>query len=205
VEEGGGAAAGSSGALRTVARPLAPATALLWAVALGLLSVQANGFLRFKLATDYNKHLFRFWANRAAITAGVKAGAPGSGVLEFDDGIFSFSLDVPVLHGHCFAADPELLAARARGDLFRTAWERGFRVFATLAYLRRPLPPDLDPATFEAVCLEEFMRSERERNWVFAVAYRDPATQVTFIRFEPRAAVAPAPASSPLELPFSLD
>ncbi len=177
---------------------------LVWAVVAALLLVQANGFLRFKLATDYNKHLFRFWANRAALTAGVAAGAPGAGVLEFDDGIFSFSLDVPVLHGHCFAADPDLLAARARGDLFRTAWDRGFRVFATLAYLHRPLPPDIDQATLDAVCLNEFLRSERERDWTFSVAYRDPVTQVTFIRFDPRNAGLPA-ASQAIELPFSLE
>ncbi|NLI79710.1 MAG: hypothetical protein GX442_25110 [Candidatus Riflebacteria bacterium] len=151
-----------------------------------LVLVQANGFGRLKWNTDYNHHLYRFWANREAITAGLTAAVPGSGVLEFDDGIFSFSLGVPVLHGFCFAGDRDLFAARGRGELFKLAWERGFRVFATLAYLTRPLPSTLDQATLDAICRNEFQRSgERSGPWRFTVAWRDPVTQVTFIRFDP--------------------
>lgn len=151
-----------------------------------LVFVQANGFGRLKWNTDYNFHLYRFWTNRDHITASLAAAAPGSVVLEFDDGIFSFSLGVPVLHGFCFAGDRDLFAARGRGELFKLAWDRGFRVFATLAYLTRPLPPDLDQTTLDTICRNEFLQAgERSGPWRFAVAWRDPVTQVTFIRFDP--------------------
>jgi hypothetical protein len=78
-----------------------------------------------KLSSNYNGEYFDLWTNRAALNECIT-----EPVLEFDDGILGYCLDVPTMSGLRYALDRNAY----KRDIWEVANERGFRVAASLVY-----------------------------------------------------------------------
>lgn len=147
----------------------------------------ANAFENTKTVTEYNAHYFNFWTQRQRITADLKRLSGESKIIEFDDGIISYSLDIPAISGLGFALDKEAFEAKQRGDLLSLAYSRGFNIIASLNYM--PLiTPEIDNDSGllrEKLADMFFLRLEDLEEWNFSVLYRDPETKTVFIQIEP--------------------
>ncbi|MCQ0090452.1 hypothetical protein [Roseovarius sp. M141] len=76
-----------------------------------------------------------FWDARAETEAALEAGAPGSKVLEFGDGMINFTLERPVRHGFVFAGDPDSLKALQNGSLLSKSYDDNYKILSSYEYL----------------------------------------------------------------------
>jgi hypothetical protein len=158
----------------------ATAAALVTALMIG------NAYTNQKRITDYNGRLYDFWLGRQAVSRALVEGGGRGGIIDFDDGIIGYALDLPALSGIGYALDVEAHRARAAGALLPLAYGRGYRLLASVSYF--DVPEGADSAQLRAILARPyFMEAERLDEWDFAVVYRDPGTGTAFIRFEPRA------------------
>ncbi len=157
-----------------------------WALTASALAVVlfANGFTNAKRLTDYNGNFYTFWEGRQVITTALNRLAPGSGIIDEDDGILGYALDVPAMSGLGYALDLEGHLARREGRLLELAYARGFRVLASLNYFS--IAPEADSqAIRQSLASTYFMSTEALDDWNFTVLFRNPATGTAFIKFEP--------------------
>ncbi|MDG2049819.1 MAG: hypothetical protein P8M78_06630 [Myxococcota bacterium] len=155
-------------------------------VALGIVLVSANGFIDLKQRGGHQARNFNFWLERNETQKLLETTCPECGVLAFDDGIVSYSLDgTPTLNGLGLVMDQEAQGAQEAGRLLDMAWARGHRMLVSVNYA---MPES-------AYSNPRLLRSALEGNphlagqgvdaWNFEVAFRSPQTGVSFIRFEP--------------------
>lgn len=109
-------------------------------------------------------------------------------IIEADDGILSYSLGLPAISGFMFAIDREGYRSFRKGRFLSEAWARGYQLIGSLYYLRSFGPGDLTPEKIPRVLRRSlfFAKQWDIDDFDFSLAYRDPATGATFIRFEPK-------------------
>jgi hypothetical protein len=139
-----------------------------------------------------------FWRDAPQIQKALDAAGVGGGLIEFDDGITGFLLDSSTIHGFGFAIDKQGAQALRDHRLLQMAYDRGHEVLTGFSYL------PISASTTTSDDLREALRKNGALNLIeseldafdFQVIYRHPATELTFIRFKPKAA-AGAAAPSP--------
>jgi len=175
-----GSLAGAPGAL---ARPGPRRLLLLGASLLALL--HANTLVSHLREGKVGLRKARVFAHRAETDAALQRLCGGCGVVEFDDGILSFSLRRPVLSGIGLALDAEGVEALRRGELLALAWRRGYRLLASVHYA---LPAEVvrDPQRLPgALRRHPHLAGQKLDGYRFALALEDPASGVAFIAFAP--------------------
>ena len=147
----------------------------------------ANAFTNTKRVTEYNVQYFEFWKQRQNITAKLNMLSGRSGIIEFDDGIISYSLDRATMSGLGFMLDREAYEAKQRGELLPLAYSRGFSLIASMYYLSFiTTEMNSDPNLLRKnLAGTSFLYLENLEKWNFSVIYRDPDTKTVFIHFEP--------------------
>src|SRR5262249_53926099 len=128
----------------------------------------------------------RFWERRAAIERDLERVCAGCGLVEFDDGIFSWSLRMPVMSGLGFTLDKPAFDAQRRGELLDVAWQRGFRILATLHYAM-PGGAYSDPEDLRrALAANVQLRGQKLDRWNFQTIHVDRDSGVAFVAFTPK-------------------
>lgn len=123
-------------------------------------------FVRWHRHPTYNQD-FRDLMLQSAPEARAHYGGKPPKVLEIDDGVVGYALDVPS-HACFLALDPEGFRARKEGRLLELAWQRGFRHVASALYR----PGDTSDETL--------------RGWIGASLNQDMAEFTTHKDFESR-------------------
>ena len=128
-----------------------------------------------------------FWAHQQKIRAElVQHGV--TGILNDDDGITAFLMDMPNLHGFAFATDVEAQKAHQAGRMLSLAYSRGINSIAGAGYLSAETAPETDSEihTYLQNSLAwETMKGEAN-NFEFSLAYWDPELKMPFFTFRPR-------------------
>ena len=150
-----------------------------------LVLLLANNYAWIKLATNDHDAYYDFWERGPQIETELEAFCPNCGVVEFDDGIVSHTLERRVLSGTGLALDVEGDAARRRGELLQLAWERGYRLLVTIYYERDEADYASPDALREGLRRMSFLQHQQLDDWIFEVAYRDAETGVRFVSFVP--------------------
>jgi hypothetical protein len=153
-----------------------------------LIILLANSFINTKILNSYNLFSYSFWENRREIENNVKQAIGDSGIIEYDDGIISYSLNIPTIEGFGFVLDHEAFQAKQKGNLLEIGYHRGYRVIGVVnSYYLRPLnPQDLQQDQLQQILHNlPYMGNENLEKWKFTLIYVDPKTKAQFIRFEP--------------------
>lgn len=157
------------------------------AAALALVVISANGMVDVKRHTDRQSRAFDFWTERTSTQSLLESNCPGCGVLAFDDGIVSYSLqNTPTLNGLGLSMDAEARAALREGRLLEMAWRRGHRLFVSVSYEMPAEAYSSRPALRAHLQRNRHFTGQNLEEWDFEVAFRSAKTQVSFIRFQPR-------------------
>ena len=112
------------------ARSLSPKAARL--VLAGIACVSLAFFVKLERQVDYHHMYAEFFLHDAPLIRR-HFGGKTPGFVEIDDGIVSYSLDVPAMSAG-LALDPAGLAAARAGHFYGTAYERGFKCVTSLVY-----------------------------------------------------------------------
>jgi hypothetical protein len=152
-----------------------------------LVLVSANAFVDMIQSSPHPSRNFTFWTERGEVRQLLDRTCPGCGVLEFDDGIVSYSLDrTSTLNGLGLAMDRQAQEALEQGRLLEVAWQRGHRVFTTVNY-EMPRAAYTDPRRLrESLARNDHFADQDLEAWDFELAFESPASQVVFVRFGPR-------------------
>ena len=129
---------------------------------------------------------YTFWMKRQAINNQMGTYYNGTGILEFEDGLISYSSDKPTMSGIGFALDLEAAKAKQSGKLLQLAYDRGFRLIGTI-YYGCPMPNE--PGTIVNAFLDGhvyWLTAQDLKDWQFILRYRDPESGCEFIEFKPR-------------------
>ncbi|MBW2419910.1 MAG: hypothetical protein JRH19_15305 [Deltaproteobacteria bacterium] len=149
--------------------------------------ISANAFADLKQRVAMHARSYVFWSERHAIQTLVDRRCEGCGILAFDDGIVSFSLDSPTLNALGLTMDPEAGEARRSGELLDLAWKRGHRLLASVNYLM-PAEAYDNPNTLRQHLLANHQLAGQDLDrWHFELAFRSPSGGFPFVRFEPKA------------------
>jgi hypothetical protein len=99
------------------------------------------------------------------------------------------------MNGIGLMLDKEAFEAKQAGRLLALAYERGFRLIATLNY---PFASDLTAANLRGA-LESYRHLSREPLGLydFAIVHREPASGAVFVAFEPRSSASGDQESDP--------
>ena len=128
----------------------------------------------------------RFWERRDEIRKELLAHGV-RGVINVDDGITAFLLDVPSMHGFAFATDVEAQRAHREGRMLSLAYSRGINPITGFEYMRTDTPPqsqaDIRDYLLQSLAAET-MRAEMD-HFDFSLAYYDPVLKMPFISFTP--------------------
>jgi hypothetical protein len=95
-------------------------------------------FVRYRRSAEFHARFARLYFDEGPRVR-ARYGAAGFKLLEFDDGIVSYSLDVPSMSG-TLMLDRESAVAKGSGNLFRCASRRGFDRIASFQYGPMDLP-----------------------------------------------------------------
>lgn len=159
------------------------------ALALVVSVAAAAGVVQMKRGTKWHARYHAFWSERAETRDRLEAACPGCGVLSFDDGIVSYSLEgTATLNGLGLTMDAEARRALSEGRLLELAWSRGHPLLVSVEY-GMPAAAYTSPASLHRH-LEASRHLAREdlTGWDFEVAFRSRVSGVHFVRFRPRAA-----------------
>ncbi len=151
-------------------------------------------FNQLKRSERYQASLHKLWSEGERLREELRAKDIGKGILEFDDGIISYALDLPAMGGLGFTLDPEAFEAKEKGNLLELAHRRGYNVFASFQYYPRmpkaalTNPDALREAMASYICLKSMDRQTNEKveRWNFEILTWDPVTTAVFIKFAPR-------------------
>ena len=153
--------------------PLANAAALL---AIGVASLVF--FVKLHRHLDYHaRYADFFWRDAPKLKA--RFGKHPPRLVEFDDGIVNYALDVRAMSSG-LALDPEGVAARKAGQLYTLAYERGFKCVSSLYYGNAgELAHDESPEACRRY-VEQFERQDIEP-YHFKLAYLTPSASVAIV------------------------
>jgi hypothetical protein len=129
----------------------------------------------------------QFWERRDEIRKELLAHNV-RGVINVDDGITAFLLDVPNMHGFAFATDVEAQQAHRQGRMLSLAYSRGINTITGFEYMRVDTPPQSQANIQDYLrksLAAEIMRAEMDQ-FDFSLAYYDPVLKMPFISFTPR-------------------
>ncbi|MEO6046800.1 MAG: hypothetical protein ABIQ57_04950 [Candidatus Kapaibacterium sp.] len=160
---------------------LAPVAAVIAGAAV---IMAANTFIDLKNGTAYNQRYIDLWNNRRGVIAEMRAAGIDGGLLEFDDGILSYSLGIPTLNGLGLTADRDAFLASTRGRLLDTAARRGFHTMASLVYF-----PYSDSETSSSDRIRDILKHwiptfrQKIDGWNYSISCRDTLLHISFIDF----------------------
>jgi hypothetical protein len=159
---------------------------ILNVIALPLMILTSNAFINNRVLYNYNSLYYDFWMQRSFITQKLKTMDRNIKIIEFDDGVISYFLDIPTMNGLGFTLDREGFEAQSSGHLLGLAYSRGFRVIGVLNYLN--LPPNIEnypDKLRDYLCRLPHIKLEDLNQWKFKILYKDPISNAAFISFEP--------------------
>lgn len=175
---------GARGARGTAASAGAFALALFLAV----------GFAGLKRTDDYQIPLWQVWSRGAETRAAFDERTGARGLLELDDGLISYAMNLPAIGGLGFTLDREAFEAKEAGELLDLAHARGFNVLATFQY-----PPPINREMFRDpdALREQMRRYDRIGSadgfvrpdvdlWDFKILFVEQRPFTLFVEFEPR-------------------
>jgi hypothetical protein len=128
-----------------------------------------------------------FWRRSAEIRS-VLSAAGVRGVVNFDDGISAFLLDLPNVHGFGFATDVEAQRSLRAASLLGLAHARGLDCLTGYTYLCSDTVPRTDGEIREFLRASKVtagLRDDLDR-FSFELLHYDPVLRLPFIRFTPR-------------------
>lgn len=129
----------------------------------------------------------QFWERRAEIHHEISSNGV-HGIINFDDGITAFLLDLPNLHGFAFATDVEGQKAHKAGKMLSLAYARGIDGIAGFEYMSAEQPPRTDADIKDYLrhsLAAEAIRAEIDQ-FKFSLAYYDPILKMPFFTFQPK-------------------
>jgi hypothetical protein len=130
----------------------------------------------------------QFWKRHEEIRSQLVAHGV-RGIVNVDDGITAFLLDLPSMHGFAFATDVEAQRAYRTGSMLSLAYLRGINTIAGLGYMSsdHPLQSDTDIRHYLKgnPLSAEIVRSDVDK-FDFSLAYYDPVLKMPFISFKPK-------------------
>jgi hypothetical protein len=130
----------------------------------------------------------QFWARRDLVRQQLLANNV-HGVINVDDGITAFLLDLPNMHGFAFATDVEAQRAHKAGRMLSLAYARGINTIAGFGYMSVDNAPQSDADIREYLRKSlawETMHGEMD-DFDFSLAYYDPVLKMPFFSFQPKA------------------
>jgi hypothetical protein len=148
----------------------------------------SSGRFAFR-AFEQETRAYQFWKNREQILAHITAAnqAPPK-ILVFDDGIISFSLEIPTIHGFQFAGDFESFREKSKGNLLHHAYAKGFDIITSLDYLS--MEPKVTSSEELRIFLENSFLEKTVKqelgSFNYSLLYYNEITQTPFIKFEPK-------------------
>ena len=142
------------------------------------------------LSSAYVAHnkSYDFWADRAGIQDALDRIDPKAKLLELDDGIISFSIESPSIHGFGFASDKDTTVALREGRLLAHAHRRGYDIFASNGYVAIDAGMDdeaIRTRLRQSGAVDEQLESELDGFDLSLLWVHEP-TRTGFIRFVPR-------------------
>ncbi|MFT3928830.1 MAG: hypothetical protein QM709_00920 [Spongiibacteraceae bacterium] len=158
----------------------------LFALYVSLLLLSGSQYYSSIVYKSPNDPAVKFWERQAEIRHEISSHGV-HGIINFDDGITAFLLDVPNLHGFAFATDVEAQKAHKAGKMLSLAYSRGIDCIAGFEYMSAEQPPqtDADIKNYLRHSLaEEGIRAEMDR-FNFSLAYYDPILKMPFFTFQP--------------------
>ena len=146
----------------------------------------------------------QLWARRDLIRQRLLASGV-HGILNVDDGITAFLLDLPNLHGFAFATDVQAQNAHTQGAMLSLAYARGINCITGFDYMVTDTPPATDAQIRQYLrqsLAGEIMTADLDR-FDFSLVYYDPVLKLPFIAFRPRASAVVPAGLPPGPAPFS--
>ena len=152
-----------------------------------LVILMGNVFINNKIQSKYNVGYYELWLQSEKVNSLLKETAPDIKLVEYDDGIIAYLLNLPVMNGFGFTLDKEAMQAQTEGHLLNLAYERGFRTIAVMSYVNFP-----DDFENDSDQIREQLRKmpgigfEDLDQWDFGFLYRDDKSSMVLINYEPR-------------------
>ncbi|MDD5367451.1 MAG: hypothetical protein PHQ40_00335 [Anaerolineaceae bacterium] len=145
----------------------------------------ANAYTNAKVQSGYSRYFYDFWSGRDQIEKELLRSS-GKGIVEIDDGVISYSLDIPTMSGSGLNLDRAAFEARRNGDLLGTAYNRGFNVIGVVnpdyfVYTNSMLVDD----SMIREGLKVFLPTEQLNQWQYRIIYKDKTSPAVFIGFKP--------------------
>jgi len=163
---------------------------LSMAAAFAFVIVCGNAFVQLKHYSRYGADFFNFWKERTSISSQLSRLQPAGGILEFDDGIVSYSLTRTTTNGMTLAGDAEELARSRQGEMLDLAHERGIRLIASVWYMQDwPAAAFSDQAAFRAA-VQTLAWGQKTDSWKFSLLMHEssPEFHYVILAFEPATA-----------------
>ena len=160
--------------------------AITLAVALALLA--GSQYYAGIVYPNTSDPVIKFWERQAEIRKALKDRGV-HGVINVDDGITAFLLDVPNMHGFAFAIDLEGQKAHKAGRMLSLAYSRGIDAIAGFGYMTmdQALQSQDEIKGYLAKSLaNDGIRAELDQ-FEYSVVYLDPVLKMPFIAFKPKA------------------
>jgi hypothetical protein len=130
--------------------------------------------------------LYGLYKDRSKITSNLLSIDPSMKLIEVDDGIFCYFLDIPTIHGMGFALDYPGYGARKSGHFLAYCGKRGFNTIVSLQYLRFPRS-DLSSDHIASILKKSYhFMLEDLGKYHFKVIYIHPESGASFVRFTPK-------------------
>lgn len=110
------------------------------------------------------------------------------GLINVDDGITAFLLDMPNLHGFAFAIDKEGQQAHRQGRMLTLARSRGIDAIAGFDYMHSDNPPTTDAqirAYLAGTLANDTLKGEID-DFSYSLAYYDPVLKLPVFAFAPK-------------------
>ena len=166
----------------------------LGVASLALVVLLGNAFVTHKLLTNYNGLFYEFWVRRSSIQSQLQSLDPEIRIIEYDDGILSYTLDIPTMSGFGYTLDHAAIQAKSRGQLLQLAYDRGFHVIGLLYYYTPSLLQTADDPEGLLAIVRGIpnLGAEDLTQWQFSILYKDPRSRALFIQFEPASATLDA-------------
>jgi hypothetical protein len=169
---------------------------------LGLLMLLSAGRVAMRDGGSPPGYEYLICRDAPSIDRALDEAAPGSQLLELDDGVLAFCLDHRSIHGFGFAVDYDTYAALREQRLLAHAHRRGHDVFASAGYIRVEQPPESSEAIralLRGSILDDAIKRELEE-FDFALVHHHRESATGFFRFWPRER---ARAAAPIDVPAS--
>ena len=135
--------------------------------------------------------VYDFYKDRLKIKSTLLSIDPNIKLIEVDDGIFCYFLDIPTIHGMGFALDYPGYVARESGHFLAYCKQRGFDTIASLQYLRFP-NYGLSSDRIASILKHSYQfRLEDLDKYIFKVVYIHPESGASFVRFRLKSTTSP--------------